>query len=43
MVMGEAAGVAAALCAKENISPIALDVQQLRNYLTEQGAIINEP
>jgi len=43
MVMGEAAGVAAALCVKQNISPAALDVKQLIKILVENGAIINEP
>lgn len=43
MVMGEAAGIAAAICAKENIEPVALDTQRLRRLLFKNGAIINEP
>jgi hypothetical protein len=42
MVMGEAAGVAAALCARENISPVELDAALLKQYLVLQGAILNE-
>lgn len=42
MVMGEAAGVAAALCAEKNISPVALDIGLLKQYLSQQGVIINE-
>ncbi len=43
MVMGEAAGIAAAICAKENIEPVTLDAQRLRQLLFQNGAIINEP
>lgn len=43
MVMGEAAGTAAALCADRNISPLALDTGALQNILLDKGAIINEP
>ncbi len=42
MVMGEAAGVAAALCVLKNISPVMLDSVELREQLFQQGAIINE-
>lgn len=35
--MGQAAGVAAALCVKQGIQPRRLDVKQLQNRLTEQG------
>lgn len=35
--MGQAAGVAASLCIKENIPPRALDVKKLQKRLTEQG------
>jgi hypothetical protein len=42
MVTGQAAGVAAALCAKNNISPRMLesDVSELQRILVEQGAIL---
>jgi hypothetical protein len=42
MVTGQAAGVAAALCAKKNISPRALeeDVSELQAILVRQGAIL---
>ena len=40
MAMGEAAGVAAAISAKEGISPKKVDVKALRQKLTENGAII---
>ena len=45
MVTGQAAGVAAAICAKKNITPRALekDVKQLQDALVAQGAIIYEP
>lgn len=42
MVMGEAAGVAAALCAKMDIASMALDKNLLRQHLLQQGVIINE-
>jgi hypothetical protein len=42
MVSGQAAGVAAALCAKQNITPRMLesDVTELQRILVEQGAIL---
>lgn len=40
MEMGEAAGVAAAMAAKEGISPDEIDVQKLRKTLVDGGAII---
>jgi len=42
MVTGQAAGVAAAICAIENISPRELekDVSELQRILKEQGAIL---
>lgn len=40
MAMGEAAGVAAALSIKENVSPRNLDIQNLRNVLLENGVIL---
>jgi hypothetical protein len=43
MVMGEAAGVAAALSAKKSIAPIELDINLLKQHLLQQGVIINEP
>jgi len=43
MVMGEAAGVAAALCAKQNRSPLELDTGLLKQELLRQGAIIHQP
>lgn len=43
MAMGEAAGVAAALCVTMNISPVELEINKLKEILTAQGAIIFEP
>jgi len=42
MVSGQAAGVAAALCARDNITPRMLesDVKELQRILVEQGAIL---
>lgn len=42
MVTGQAAGVAAALCARDNITPRMLeeDVSELQRILVEQGAIL---
>ena len=40
MAMGEAAGVAAAMAVKENLTPKTIDVQKLRAKLVENGAII---
>ena len=39
MAMGEAAGVAAAMCAKANVSPSDIDVQKLRETLRRNGAV----
>ena len=40
MAMGQAAGTAAALCVKENISVRALDTKLLRKTLTENGVVL---
>lgn len=40
MAQGQAAGTAAALCAKENIAPRMLDPQKLRKTLKEQGVFL---
>jgi hypothetical protein len=40
MQMGEAAGVAAAMAAKDGISPDEIDVQAMRKILIDNGAII---
>jgi hypothetical protein len=42
MGTGQAAGVAAALCAKKNITPRELekDVSKLQEILSQQGAIL---
>ena len=40
MEMGEAAGVAAAMAAKEGISPDEIDVTALQKILVDGGAII---
>ena len=40
MALGEAAGCAAALCAREHTSPSKLDVQRLRALLRAQNAIL---
>jgi hypothetical protein len=42
MVTGQTAGVAAALCAKKNITPRELekDVSDLKKILVQQGAIL---
>jgi len=40
MAMGEAAGLAAAMCAKSGATPRAIDVQELRKRLRKQGAIV---
>jgi hypothetical protein len=42
MVTGQAAGVAAALCAKKGITPRRLeqDVSELQSILQKQGAIL---
>ncbi|NMA66179.1 MAG: FAD-dependent oxidoreductase [Clostridiaceae bacterium] len=38
--LGEAGGVAAALCVKDNVEPRDVDIDKLRKTLVEQGAII---
>lgn len=40
MALGEAAGVAAAMAAKDSITPADVNVNKLRQKLTENGAII---
>lgn len=40
MQMGEAAGVAAAMAARENCSPDEIDVQKMRKILIDGGAIV---
>ncbi|MCX6376412.1 MAG: FAD-dependent oxidoreductase, partial [Armatimonadetes bacterium] len=40
MALGQAAGVAAALCVKNGIKPRTLDTALLRKHLLEQGAIV---
>ncbi len=44
MVTGQAAGVAAAICATKSISPRELekDVSELQRILLDQGAILYE-
>jgi len=41
MPVGEATGVAAAICATRNIQPRALDAQQLRNQLLARGVLLS--
>ena len=41
MAMGQAAGTAAALCVRENVSPAALDVNVLRSILISQGMLLD--
>ena len=40
MAMGEAAGIAAAMAVKAGVAPDAIDVQQLRKTLLDNGAVI---
>jgi len=40
MVTGQAAGTAAALCVKENVTPRKLDSKKIVNVLLEQGAVL---
>lgn len=40
MVLGEAAGTAAAICVKDNVTCRQVDIQKLRKRLLENGAII---
>ena len=39
--MGQAAGVGASLCARQNILPAQVDVQAVRSILLEQNAILS--
>lgn len=43
MALGEAAGVAASLVWKQNVPFSQVDVQQLRQLLRQQGAIVDYP
>lgn len=40
MEMGEAAGIASALCARHGISPDQVDISKLRQILLDNGAIL---
>ena len=40
MAMGQAAGTAAAMCVKDDVSPTELDILRLQNVLRDQGAIL---
>jgi hypothetical protein len=40
MALGQAAGVAAALCVKQDVTPRALDTALLRKHLLDQGALV---
>lgn len=42
MCVGEAAGTAAAMCAREGIEPKTIDVRRLRGQLIAQGAEVNQ-
>jgi len=42
MTMGQAAGVAAALCVRQDTSPRTLDVQTLQEHLLRMGAVLYE-
>jgi len=42
MALGQAAGTAAALAIKENVSPRQLDIQLLQNTLVSQGQVIKK-
>ena len=37
--IGEAAGLAAALCVKEDLAPTEINIRKLQNELTEAGAV----
>jgi hypothetical protein len=41
MAVGQAAGTAAALCVKNDVSPKDLEISMLQDVLVNQGAIIN--
>ncbi|NDE93940.1 MAG: FAD-dependent oxidoreductase, partial [Betaproteobacteria bacterium] len=43
MVMGQAAGTAAALCASRNLTPQALPISELRDRLRSHGAVLEVP
>jgi hypothetical protein len=43
MAIGQAAGTAAALSAKQGVAPRGLDVAELQRTLTAQGAVITLP
>jgi len=43
MCMGQAAGVAAAIAAREGTTPRQIDVQELQDNLRQQGVILDEP
>ena len=43
MVMGQAAGTAAALCASRNLAPQALPISELRDRLRSHGAVLEVP
>ena len=43
MVMGQAAGTAAAMCAKEGVAPRDLDGARVRQALVEQGVPLDQP
>jgi hypothetical protein len=40
MAMGQAAGAAAALAARQNTTPLKVPLNDIRNMLREHGAII---
>ena len=41
MAMGEAAGVAAAICARKNAAPKDIDPEELREHLRKNGAEVD--
>lgn len=43
MILGDAAGTAAALCVKNNVKPRSLDIKLLQRTLTEKGFNLYEP
>jgi hypothetical protein len=43
MVMGQAAGTAAALCAKEGVAPREMDGVRVRRALIAQGVPLDQP
>jgi hypothetical protein len=43
MVMGQAAGTAAAMCAEEGVAPRDLDGARVRQALVEQGVPLDQP